>query len=235
MIDDIRAAFSFLTIIPLGASGARKPGWSFAWYPLVGVCIGALLVGIASRAPFSPNLNAFLVLLCWVIIAGGLHLDGFGDSCDSLLATRTPEDRLAIMKDPRAGAWAVLGLVLLMLGKWLTIRELDAVQLLLPPVCGRWAMVIAAYYFPLARPNGAAAHFRAGLGRKQLLIASATVGIVVLNFTGIHLWLLTAGLTLLCGHWAARRLGGGITGDVYGAICELTEMACLLAIGIFYG
>ncbi len=235
MIDDIRAALSFLTIIPVGASGARKPGWSFAWYPLVGLGIGALLVGIASRAPFSPDLNAFLILTSWVIIAGGLHLDGFGDSCDSLLATRTPEGRLAIMKDPRLGTWAVLGLVLLLLGKWLAIRELDAVWLLLPPICGRWAMVFAAYSFPLARANGAAAHFRAGLGVKQLLIASATVGIVVLIFSGTHLWLLTAALTLLCGHWASRRLGGGITGDVYGAICELTELACLLAIGIFYG
>ena len=235
MIDDIRAAFSFLTIVPIGASDAREPGSSFAWYPLVGIGIGALLVGIAAWAPFSQDLNAFLILLIWVAATGGLHLDGFGDSCDGLLAARSPEERLAIMKDPRLGAWAVLGLILLLLGKWLAIRELDAVWLLLPPLCGRWAMVLAAYYFPLAREHGAAAYFSAGLSRKQLLIATATVGIVVLNVGGLHLWLLTAALTLFCGHWAARRLGGGISGDVYGAICELTELACLLAIGVFYG
>ena len=234
MLDDIRGAFSFLTIVPLGISGARQPGRAFAWYPLVGLFIGALLVGISSMAPFTRDLNALIVLVVWVMITGGLHLDGFGDSCDGLLATKDPQERLAIMQDPRAGSWAIVGLVLLLLCKWLALRELEAEWLLLPPVCGRWALVLAAYYFPLARDSGLSAHFRLGLGKRELLIATALTLMLVMLTAAHGLLLLTAGLTLLGGAWAARRLGGGITGDVYGALCELTELACLLAIGILH-
>ena len=49
------------------------------------------------------------------------------------------------------------------------------------------------------------------------------------------LWLLIFCFTTLLGGWAARRLGGGLNGDVYGAICELSELICLLFIGCVYG
>ena len=153
MIHDIRAAFSFLTIVPLGAADdERKPGWSFAWYPLVGAAIGALLASVAAYAPVGRDLNALLVLLVWVVISGGLHLDGFGDSCDGLMATRNPEERLAIMRDPRAGNWAVIGLVLLLLAKWLAIRELDAEWLLLPAAL--WTLGAGAGGISLPRRPG---------------------------------------------------------------------------------
>ena len=120
---DVRRAFTFLTILPLGWVEGRKAGWAFAAFPLVGLMIGGLLALIAYFSPFKSELTAFLVLLAWVILTGGLHLDGFGDSCDGLLATVDPARRLEIMKDPRAGSWAVIGLVLLLLGKWLSIPQ----------------------------------------------------------------------------------------------------------------
>ena len=234
MLGDIRAAFSFLTIIPLGAPVGSKPGRAFAWFPLVGLCIGGLLAAIPRFSPFDHDLNAFLILLAWVIITGGLHLDGFGDSCDGLLAAVEPSERLRIMKDPRAGMFAAAGLILLLLGKWLAIRPAPTEMLVLAPVLGRWAMVLAAYRFPSVG-DGMAAHFRAGLSARQLIIASIWV---VLLFTQVEV----AALTLICfcftiffGTWAARRLGGGINGDVCGAVCELSELLCLLAIGLLFG
>ena len=235
MVDDIRAAFAFLTIFPVGQPSRRKPGWSFAWYPLVGAVIGAILVMLASILPFNSELKAFLVLLCWAVITGGLHLDAFGDSCDGLLVSATAGDRLRIMKDPRSGSWAVIGLILLLLGKWLAIQAVPVEWLLLPPIFGRWALVMAAYHFPYARESGTGAFFRDGLDARQLLVASAIVLIVVAHADAVILWLLTLAVTIGIGRWAKGRLGGGITGDVYGAICELTELACLLAIGILHG
>ena len=154
MIADIRAAFSFLTILPLGSPAGRRRGWSFAWFPLVGLCIGALLVGVAAHSPFDRELSAFLILLVWVLISGGLHLDGFGDSCDGLLAAVEPAERRRIMRDPRAGMWALAGTVLLLLGKWLAIRAVPAEMLILAPVLGRWALVLAAYAFPERKRRG---------------------------------------------------------------------------------
>ena len=117
MFDDIRSAFSFLTILPFGFPKDRKVGWSFAWYPLVGLFIGGMLMGVAEVSPLTHQLTALLVLFTWIFITGGLHLDGFSDSCDGLLATVSPQKRLAIMKDPRTGSWAVIGLIVLLLTK----------------------------------------------------------------------------------------------------------------------
>lgn len=235
MLSDIRAAFSFLTILPLGSPSGRKRGWSFAWFPLVGLCIGALLVAIAAWSPFDRELSAFLILLVWVVISGGLHLDGFGDSCDGLLAAVEPEARRRIMRDPRAGMWAVAGTILLLLGKWLAIRAAPAEMLILAPVLGRWALVLVAYAFPSATEDGLAATFRDGLARRHVLIAAVWV---VILLTHIELLVLALGcclFTLALGWWAARRLGGGLTGDTYGAVCELTELLSLLALAALYG
>jgi len=235
MLNDIRAAFTFLTVLPLGASTKREPGKSFAWFPLVGLCIGALLVAVARVSPFNHDLTAFLILLVWVIVTGGLHLDGFGDSCDGLLANVAPEKRISILRDPRVGAWGAVGLILLLLGKWLALRSVSPEWLPLAPVFGRWAMVWAAYHFPTARDEGMSAHFRNGLSTRQLLIASAWVVILLTRAETTVLWLLIFCFTTLFGGWAARRLGGRLNGDVYGAICELSELVCLLFIGCVYG
>lgn len=232
---DIRAAFSFLTIIPLGYAEGRQPGWSFVWYPLVGLVIGAALALIAAFSPFNPGVTVFLILLAWVILTGGLHLDGFGDACDGLLATVEPARRLEIMKDPRTGTWAVVGLILLLLGKWSALATVPTALLILPPVVGRWAMVWAAYAYPYARQTGLGGYFRAGLGRAQVGAATGIALIAVaLVARDLLLLLLVVGMAALIvtvmGRWAARRLGGGLTGDVYGALCELTELLCLVGL-----
>jgi adenosylcobinamide-GDP ribazoletransferase len=235
---DLRAAFSFLTILPLGYAEDRKPGWSFTWYPLVGLVIGLLLATLDHLSPFADGTTAFLVLLAWVVITGGLHLDGFGDSCDGLLATVEPARRLEIMKDPRAGSWAVVGLILLLMGKWSVISGLSPLLLVLPPMVGRWGMMIAVYSFPYARASGLGGYFRNGLGRQQVILATAIallaaaassreVGPLLIAF-------MIGGVTVFAvGRWAAKRLGGGITGDVYGALCELIELGSLLGLSLW--
>lgn len=235
MFDDVRSAISFLTIIPLGFPEGRKAGWSFAWYPLVGLLIGGLLMVIASVSPFDPMLTSALILLGWVVITGGLHLDGFSDSCDGLLATVKPERRLEIMKDPRTGSWAVVGLILLLLVKWLAIDTVPIALLIIPPVLGRWAMVLAVYSFPYARTLGLGGFFRDGLGTLQVLMATGTAFVICAYCDTALLMITVFCFVWLFGKWASSRLGGGITGDVYGAICELTELLCLLAIGASYG
>ena len=138
------------------------------------------------------------------------------------------------MKDSRAGSWAVVGLILLLLGKWIALQSVEPVLLILPPVMGRWAMVLAAGSFPYARTSGVGGFFRTGFGRTQLAVATASALVIAGSFSWpVVLVALAAPVTVLVvGTWAARRLGGGLTGDVYGALGELTELVCLLALGI---
>lgn len=238
MLADLRAAFALLTILPFGSAGERKPGYAFAYFPLVGLALGAILSFCAGLHWPSPALRGFVLLLLWVVLTGALHLDGFGDACDGLFATTTPTRRLEIMKDPRTGAWAVVGIVLLLLGKWVTLQTTPALALWLIPMVARWAMVLAAAGFRYARPTGFGGYFRAGLGWPQVLGATVFTGVASALIIGLRLdwsWLILSTpvlAVLLFGRWAAARLGGGLTGDVYGAMGELTELAALLLVAL---
>ena len=108
MINDLRNAFAFLTTLPAGYTDTARPGRAFAYFPLVGLAIGCLLglTGYIAQLSFTPSIAAFLVLVVWVVVTGGLHLDGFGDACDGLLAAVSPERRLEIMKDSCCCFWA---------------------------------------------------------------------------------------------------------------------------------
>ena len=92
----------------------------------------------------------------WVLVTGALHLDGFLDSCDGLFGGHTPEARLRIMRDERAGAFAVIGGILLMLLKYAALagNPHRIAALILAPVVGRWGMAVAVVAFPYGRPRG---------------------------------------------------------------------------------
>jgi len=124
----------------------------------------------------------------------------------------------------------VIGVVLLLLGKWVTIGHVAFPMLLLPPIAGRWAMTLAVALFPNARPGGIGAYFRNRLGRAQLIIATVIplAAALALGWRGVVALAASFVVMLLFGRWASKRLGGGLTGDTYGAICELVELVCLI-------
>jgi adenosylcobinamide-GDP ribazoletransferase len=232
---DVRNAFAFLSILPFRPEEGRKPGYAFAYFPLVGFVLGIVLAASAVLLAHQEPVRAWAILFIWVIFTGGLHLDGFADSCDGLLATTSPERRLEIMKDPRAGSWAVAGVCLLLLGKLSALGGLNQpLWLILPPVAGRLAMVFMVRAFPPARPTGLGAYFRNGLGRPQTVSASLLGAAICLALGLPGLLCLSIGLVMpfAFGRWAAGRLGGGLTGDTYGAICELTELLCLFSLSL---
>ncbi len=251
---DMQRALGFLTILPVGnpdgplvlpagqvAPPLRKPGHAFAWFPLVGLALGAVLALVGWLLANAPLLRAAGVLGTWVVLTGALHLDGFGDACDGLLATTTPQRRLEIMKDPRAGSWAVVGVTLLLITKFAAVAslppELIVPALLVAPVAGRWAMTAAARAFPYARSSGMGGYFRDGLGRPQVVVATVGVLLIVAALFWFAPLLLATVIAAPVaayggGRWAAARLEGGLTGDVYGAICEATEVLCLLILAL---
>ncbi|MEP7289276.1 MAG: adenosylcobinamide-GDP ribazoletransferase [Chloroflexota bacterium] len=234
LIEPLIDAFAFLTILPVGRISSGHPGRSFAFYPIVGLVIGVSVALAASIRFLPPDLTAFVALLIWVVLTGGLHLDGFADSCDGLLATVAPERRLEIMKDPRTGSWAVVGLVLLLLGKWIALRSVPPLLLILPPIMGRWAMVLAVARFPRARSAGLAVYHRDGFGRTQLIAATiiTVLAAILFGWRGVLLLVLTLLFVVIVGGWMAKRLGGGLTGDSYGALCELVEMLSLILLSV---
>jgi adenosylcobinamide-GDP ribazoletransferase len=176
---------------------------------------------------------AGLLVVALVVATGGLHLDGLADTCDGLFGGYTPEERLAIMRDSRLGSYGLLAVTSLLLLKWAAFLSLASPvrrgALLLAPALGRWAMVEAVASFPYARPEG--------LGKAMRQVAwpyPALAGIIALAASlvffagwGLALFALASVLAWLVG-WYVRGKVGGLTGDVYGAIAEVVEVAVLL-------
>lgn len=232
-------ALQFLTAIPLGRrqlAASDRPGRSMAWFPLVGLLIGSLLVildAVLGRL-WGGLPGSALLLVAWLAITGGMHMDGFIDCCDGLLVERPAEQRLAIMKDSRVGAFGVLGAISLLLVKFSGLAALApdqrGVWLLLVPTLSRWVMVWAAWRYPTARSQGFAVWFRQGLGRRQLLIATGltlAISLLVGRWPGLLLWIVIWLCALLSIAWVMRRIPG-LTGDVYGALNETSEAIGLL-------
>ncbi|MEO1646905.1 MAG: adenosylcobinamide-GDP ribazoletransferase, partial [Chloroflexota bacterium] len=86
----------------------------------------------------------------------------------------------------------------------------------------------AVLTIPYARKQGLGSHFRDGAGWREIIIAT---GIALIAIWWLNAWVLAFGIVIvaiLLIRWAMTRLGGGITGDVYGALCEICELVCLL-------
>jgi adenosylcobinamide-GDP ribazoletransferase len=230
------AALQFLTVAPLPARvfTPLEMGRAVGYFPLVGALLGGALAlldrGLGALWPAS--VASALVLVVWVGLTGALHLDGFLDTCDGLLGGQSPEARLRIMRDERVGAFAVTGGVLLLLVKYAALAALldRAPALILAPALGRWGMALAIAAFPYARPEGLGRAMKDYAGWRQAALAGgATVALAWI--AGGWLGLAAAALASLATYAVARFSLGrlpGLTGDIYGATCEIVETVTLL-------
>ncbi len=231
-LPDLGGAISLLTIIPLPRAlqpGANwQAGRALIWFPAVGWLIGALVYAILATYVFPRLVTAAVALIIWEALPGFLHLDGLIDCCDGLLSTTSPERRREIMKDPRAGSFGVAGAALVLLVKFAALASLpDPLAALVIPVLARTVMIMPMLLFPAASASGMSALYKAG-SRRAWLAAIWLLPIPLIVPRAV-LWLIAAaGMTLAFAVWAARRLNGGLTGDVYGATCELVEVLCLI-------
>jgi adenosylcobinamide-GDP ribazoletransferase len=234
---NLRIAFGLLTILPFGMPEDWQPGDSGRagiWYPLVGLVIGGLtwLAWRGLTLILPPLVAGVLTLVLWVLLSGGLHLDGLADCCDGLLAATTRERRLEIMKDPRLGTFGGTGLLLILLLKAAALSSLTpsaGLGLLLAATLSRWC-ILPAGLLPLARPGGMGADFASGLRRGAIFSAALLPLGLVLLLGGQAIYATLAGvLAASAVLWLAQSRIGGVTGDVFGALVEVIETVVLLA------
>lgn len=238
-------ALQFLTRLPVPRSTTASPeerGRSVPFYPLVGLLLGALLLGMQGfLAATDAGLQSAMVLLVWVLLTGGLHLDGLADSADAWAGSHGDRDKaLSIMKDAASGPAGVTAVTLILLVKFATlsvlIRENIWMALLIAPVLGRSSIVLLLLTTPYVRPEGLGAAQAAFLPRRPAVVALIIFSVVVTSFGATGIWaLVTAlGLSLILRAMMLRRLGGA-TGDTFGASCELIETATLVVIASISG
>lgn len=230
-------ALQFLTIIPAPFHRRPEPrqvAASLSYFPVVAIIIGGVvfLANWGLAAVFSRHVSAALTLAVWVLLSGALHLDGLVDSCDGL-AGGTPAQRLRIMADSRVGAYGIIGVCIVLLVKYAALVSLPETlrleALLLVPMLGVWAMMFALFCFPYVRREGLGQHFKQGANGYRfalvtLLTLAAAVGLA--RWQGVILMAIAGLIALGLGYFFKFRLGG-LTGDVYGAIKEVSEAIVL--------
>lgn len=236
------SALHFLTTIPLLPErpySHKEFGRAVGFFPLVGLIVGGILVGINYLLAliFPAPVVAALVLAAWLALTGALHLDGFLDSLDGLLGGHDEASRLEIMKDERVGAFGFAGGVTLILIKYSVLLSLiggplSMVSLLLAPTLGRWSLSLAIVGFPYAREKGLGRGVKDYATWWQVLLATVSAFLVAFfaaQWMGLAIMGIVALVVWLYARFTMQRIPG-LTGDVYGAICETAELVVLLVL-----
>jgi len=232
-------ALGFLTILPMPRQpGPEELGRTVVYFPVVGIIIGLVLLGLnwLLGLVLPPALVNVLLIVALVGISGALHLDGFVDTCDGLGGNRTAGERWQLMRDSRTGAFGVIGAVCLLLVKYISLNCVPApvmvATLVMMPVVSRWAMVYAIFAYPYAKQEGLGLAFKQGANLLIFITATLiTLAVVVVSARLV-------GLVIMLGTWVIvivaaayfRRKFAGLTGDNYGAISELAEVCVLVMV-----
>lgn len=238
---DFQAALAFLTIIPAsrrGEAGGERLAAAVFYFPVVGLAIGLAAAGLdffLTRV-LPPGPAAALTVAAMAAVSGGLHMDGLSDTADGFMSGAGRRERiLEIMSDSRAGPMGVLAVVLAVALKVTALGAIEGAArwqaVALAPLAGRCLVAFAMSALPYVKKEGLGAAFReAGTARNAawaalfFILAAAALGGWM---GGAILAACAAAAGALCA--VSMRMIGGMTGDVYGAVCETAETAALLA------
>jgi adenosylcobinamide-GDP ribazoletransferase len=269
----ILLAFQFLTVIPVKTKwnvSEKDIARSSIFFPLVGAFQGIILSisCLILNLFLSSSLTSGIIILIYILLNGGFHLDGLSDTCDALSVKPTGdkeydrEHRLKVMRDSATGAIGATAICLAIFLKYLLIKEIFlAVRqfnpyfiLLLMPVFSKWAIVLSMYLSKNARPDGLGSVF-IQYGKRINLFFSTTLTLF-LSFLPYFLFLIITSqivntppgfhipalflfcvveMAMLCVtcQFLIRRFTkkfGGLTGDNFGAIHEVSEFIFLMIV-----
>ena len=227
-------ALSTLTLFPLPVkkwtSSQLKD--SVVFYPWVGALLGGVLA-LANWVPFFRDLHALMILLLWVALTLAFHLDGLADCLDGWLGGKNPSERRRIMKDAALGVYGAVGIVLLLLSKYVLLEHLliktDAWKWLIAlPALARWSAVVSCWRSSSPNKDRGLASRVLGLSFTKFLLSTLFVLALVPLMEWEILWglLICAAVSRVVSAISRDRIGG-LTGDGLGATIELSEWALL--------
>jgi adenosylcobinamide-GDP ribazoletransferase len=242
----VRAAFAFLTRIPVGGFPYAPEDWAWspAHFPLVGLSVGgvaAALHALLARGLGDGLAVGLLVVGAMMIVTGAFHEDGLADTADALGGAMDRDQLFAILKDSRVGTYGAAALVLSIGARAAMLGDLG-------PACA-WALPLAScaarvgpvwllWVLPYATPAHAKSAVVARIGLAQALVATAWLLLAAVGSAlgaGVSLGRLAAMLgvlvvvTVACGA-TFRARAGGVTGDLLGAAEQAGEVAALVAL-----
>ena len=231
-----RLAMQFLTRIPVPGVADFAPvdlSRSAAWFPVVGLVVGALVALLTFAVGHrSHALAAVVAVVAWVWLTGAMHLDGLADLADALGAShRDPQRFLAVLADPHVGTFGMVSIVLVLMLKVAALALLPTEVLWGVPLILAWARLGTLAWSRWLPP------LKPGHGERfswQLSNAWVVFWAVVLLAGSAWVAPVLCGAPLVIGAWGLWlkvRLGG-VTGDCLGAGVEVTETALVLLLAL---
>ncbi|MGD8961949.1 MAG: adenosylcobinamide-GDP ribazoletransferase [Desulfobacterales bacterium] len=232
------AALQFITILPLGRARAFDPPKMVPYFPLVGILLGLVLALFDSVIVrfWAPPVAALLDVMLLAVLTAAFHLDGLGDTADGLLGPRSRDKALEIMKDSRIGTMGLMAILFGLALKWGGIASLDghrSIILIMIPAYARAAILFGMRYLPYGRMDGTGKpFFDQKLSLRHFWGLTLPVGLSLgLGLKAVWLnlsFLMIVSLIL----WFYKKRLGSITGDMLGAMVEITEAGLFLMISI---
>jgi adenosylcobinamide-GDP ribazoletransferase len=235
------ASLAFCTRLPLSRTtpvagdAPAKAAWAFPLAGLVVGLIGAIVYALARKFGLPPWPGAALAVAATVLVTGALHEDGLADTADGFGGGATREQKLDIMRDSHIGVYGVCAVVLSLLLRVAALASLPNGHLVV------WALIAAhaaaratmpalMFLLPPARSDGLS--FDAGQPPSDGTAAAAVLGFVILAFC-LHpgraiVALIFLFIVVALMAWLARRQIDGQTGDVLGALEQVSEITILL-------
>jgi len=197
----------------------------------VGLIIGTFLALLGLlKTPLTPLLQTIYLMT----ITGALHLDGLADTADALFSHKIRDKKLEIMKDSRIGTMGAVALIVVLLAKYIAFKEIDNFyELLFVPAYSRFSMVAGIYFLPYARKDG----FNRNFFKTQsisvfipgLIIMLLSIICGLAFFYLINTLFISLVIAVLFFYWKSVQ---GVTGDMLGACCEISETSLLLAVAL---
>ncbi len=232
------SALQFITILPLGKSKSFDPPKMVPYFPLVGILLGLLVAAFDAIIVrfWAPPVVALLDIILLAVLTGAFLFDGLGDTDDGLLGPRSRDEALEIMKDSRVGT---MGLVAILFGsaiKWGGIASLSynhSLFLIIVPAYARAGILFGMRYLPYGRPDGTCkAFFNEKLS--WLHFWGLLLPIALSLLLGLKAFWLNLAFAIIIGSilFFYKKRMGCITGDMLGAMTELTEAGLFLTASI---
>lgn len=226
-------ALSFYTRLPIQIkSEVSEEDFysSMKCLPVVGLVIGLVLYALwYLLKDVEGQVSAFLLVFLYIWLTGGLHIDGFMDTLDGVLSNRSREETLEIMKDSRVGAFGAIGLLLLVLGYFISYQFVDGYAIIIAPIIGRTGALFSASFSESARKgNSLGKGFMERMGRKERVFGLIFSTIIILLFD--FFYLIPFALCMLMSAYFIKYFKnklGGMTGDTVGMMIELNQIVFL--------
>lgn len=257
MLKSFVVAFSTYSKIPMPTVkwDEKNMKYSMCFFPFIGVVIGLVLVGcnkLCSWLALNPILRGVIYTAIPILITGGIHMDGFMDTVDAKSSYGSKEERLEILKDPHAGAFAIIYCCLYLLASVSIFASIDDMQIIFVATGYVYSRILSGLSVvtlkkakktgmlsETAKHSGAVVHWIMAAELSAyivlLLAGSCYYGSLINDRSllryGIAL-IISGLLAFLYYGYTAKKWFGGITGDLAGYFLQICELFILIAMAV---